>query len=92
MASRKKTRDSGEKPVSLKIRAGPDLSNHRFTRNARYVVVSLALNSVAEFHGYFSGILGPGIIGGAVAPVIVGRIGDYAGLRSDLAFLYVSLG
>jgi len=30
------------------------------------IVVSLALNSVAEFHGSFSGILGTGIIGGAV--------------------------
>jgi fucose permease len=56
------------------------------------VVVSLALNSVAEFHGSFSGILGTGVIGGAVVPVIIGRIGDYAGLRSGLAFLYVTFG
>jgi len=56
------------------------------------IVVSLALNSVAEFHGSFSGILGTGIIGGAVVPVIIGRIGDYAGLRSGLAFLYVTFG
>src|SRR4029077_9101647 len=49
------------------------------------IVVSLALNSVAEFHGSFSGILGTGIIGGAVVPVIIGRLGDYAGLRSGLA-------
>jgi len=25
-------------------------------------------------------------------PVIIGRIGDYAGLRSGLAFLYVTFG
>jgi MFS transporter, FHS family, L-fucose permease len=56
------------------------------------IVVSLALNSVAEFHGSFSGILGTGIIGGAIVPVIIGRIGDYAGLRSGLAFLYVTFG
>jgi FHS family L-fucose permease-like MFS transporter len=56
------------------------------------IVVSLALNSVAEYHGSFAGILGTGIIGGAVVPVIIGRIGDYAGLRSGLAFLYVTFG
>ncbi len=56
------------------------------------IVVSLALNSVAEYHGSFSGILGTGIIGGAIVPVIIGRIGDYAGLRSGLAFLYITFG
>jgi FHS family L-fucose permease-like MFS transporter len=56
------------------------------------IVVSLALNSVAEYQGSFSGILGTGIIGGAIVPVVVGRIGDYAGLRSGLAFLYVTFG
>jgi MFS transporter, FHS family, L-fucose permease len=56
------------------------------------IVVSLALNSVAEYHGSFSGILGTGIIGGALVPVIIGRIGDYAGLRVGLAFLYITFG
>lgn len=56
------------------------------------IVVSLALNSVAEYHGSFSGILGTGIIGGAVVPVIIGSIGDYAGLRVGLAFLYITFG
>jgi len=56
------------------------------------IVMSLALNSVAEFHGSLSGILGTGIIGGAVVPVIIGRIGDYAGLRSGMAFLYLTFG
>jgi FHS family L-fucose permease-like MFS transporter len=56
------------------------------------IIVSLALNSVSEFHGSFSGILGTGIIGGAIVPVIIGRIGDYAGLRSGLAFLYLTFG
>ena len=56
------------------------------------IVVSLALNSVAEYHGSFSGILGTGIIGGAVVPVIIGRIGDSLGLRTGLAFLYLTFG
>jgi FHS family L-fucose permease-like MFS transporter len=56
------------------------------------IVVSLALNSVAEYHGSFAGILGTGIIGGAIVPVIIGRIGDYAGLRTGVAFLYVTYG
>src|SRR5260370_22814268 len=56
------------------------------------IIVSLALNSVEEFHGSFSGILCTGIIGGAVVPVIIGRIGDYAGLRSGFAFLYITFG
>ena len=56
------------------------------------IVVSLALNSVAEYHGSFSGILGTGIIGGAVVPVVIGRIGDYVGLRGGLTFLYVTFG
>src|SRR5258707_5513721 len=51
------------------------------------IVVSLALNSVAVFHGSFSVILGTGIIGGAVLPVLIGRIVDYAGLRPALSFL-----
>ena len=57
------------------------------------IVISLALNSVAEYHGSFAGILGTGMgIGGAVVPVIVGRIGDHIGLRNGLAFLYVTFG
>jgi fucose permease len=56
------------------------------------IVVSLALNSVTEFHGSFSGILGTGILGAAVVPLIIGRIGDYAGLRSGMAFLYLTFG
>jgi len=53
------------------------------------IVISLALNSVAEYHGSFAGILGTGMgIGGAVVPLIVGRIGDHVGLRNGMAFLY----
>jgi len=56
------------------------------------IVMSLALNSVAEYHGSFSGIMGTGIMGAAVVPVIIGRIGDVAGLRTGMAFLYVTFG
>jgi fucose permease len=55
-------------------------------------LVSLALNSVSEYHGSFAGILCTGIMGGAVVPLIIGRIGDIAGLRVGLMFLYLTLG
>jgi len=56
------------------------------------IVISLALNSVSEFHGPFSGILSTGIMGGAVVPVIIGRIGDHFGLRVGVSFLYLTFG
>jgi MFS transporter, FHS family, L-fucose permease len=56
------------------------------------VLVSLALNSVSEHHGPFTGILSTGIMGGAVGPVIIGRLGDHFGLRSGLYFLYLTFG
>ncbi len=52
------------------------------------ILVSLALNSVSEHHGSFAGILSTGIMGGAVVPVIIGRIGDHFGLRAGVSFLY----
>ena len=54
------------------------------------ILVSLGLNSVSEHHGAFAGILSTGIMGGAVVPVIIGRIGDHFGLRAGVAFLYVT--
>ena len=54
------------------------------------ILVSLGLNSVSEHHGPFAGILGTGIMGGAVVPVIIGRLGDHFGLRSGIAFLYLT--
>jgi len=56
------------------------------------VLVSLGLNSVSEHHGPFAGILSTGIMGGAVVPLIIGRIGDFAGLRAGVAFLYITFG
>ena len=56
------------------------------------VLVSLGLNSVAEYHGSFAGILCTGIMGGAIVPLIIGRLGDLFGLRIGMAFLYLTFG
>ena len=56
------------------------------------IIFSLALNSLEEHHGAFSGILLTGIIGGAVIPLIIGAIGDHFGLRTGMLFLYITLG
>ena len=51
-------------------------------------ISSLALNSVAEHQGAFSGILCTGIAGGAVVPLLIGHLGDRFGLRSGMLLLY----
>ena len=56
------------------------------------VIFSLALNSVQEHHGSFSGILVSAIVGGAVVPLIVGGLGDLFGLRNGMLFLYLTMG
>ena len=56
------------------------------------VIFSLALNSVEEHHGSFSGILCTGIMGGAMVPLIIGRLGDWFGLRAGMLFLYLTIG
>ncbi len=56
------------------------------------ILISLALNSVAEYQGSFAGILCTAIMGGAVVPLIIGRVGDSAGLRSGLLVLYATFG
>lgn len=55
------------------------------------IIFSLALNSLSENHGTFSGILVTGIFGGAVVPLIVGVLGDYYGLRNGMLFLFIPL-
>lgn len=55
------------------------------------VVFSLALNSLKDNHGAFSGILCSGIIGGAVVPLIVGVLGDAIGLRGGMSFVFITL-
>ena len=56
------------------------------------IIFSLALNSMTEHHGAFSGILCFGIFGGALVPLIIGWLGDMVGLRMALMFLFVTLG
>jgi FHS family L-fucose permease-like MFS transporter len=56
------------------------------------VIFSLALNSVKEHHGSFSGIIVTGIIGGAIVPLIIGWLGDHLGLRNGMLFLYITMG
>jgi MFS transporter, FHS family, L-fucose permease len=56
------------------------------------IIFSLALNSVHEHHGSFSGIIVTGIIGGAIVPLIIGWLGDHFGLRAGMCFLYLTLG
>jgi len=56
------------------------------------IIFSLALNSVSEHHGSFSGILCTGIMGGAIVPLIVGNLADWMGLRVGMMFLYLTLG
>lgn len=55
------------------------------------VIFSLALNSLPNNHGAFSGILCSGIIGGAIVPLIVGVIGEKFGLRVGMAFVFITL-
>jgi fucose permease len=56
------------------------------------IIFSLALNSLDRHHGAFSGILCTGIVGGAVVPLAVGRLGDALGLRLGMLLLYPALG
>lgn len=55
------------------------------------VIFSLALNSLENNHGAFSGILCTGIVGGAVMSLIIGKLGDMIGLRYAMTLLYVTL-
>jgi fucose permease len=77
-------------PANVSVIAFPAIG--LFTSVMWPIVISLALNSVAEHHGSFSGILSTAIAGGAVVPVIIGGIGDRLGLRTGVAFLYVTFG
>jgi fucose permease len=56
------------------------------------IIFSLALNSVESRQGSFSGILCTGIIGGALVPLVIGRLGDSFGLRQGMFVLYLTLG
>jgi len=54
------------------------------------IIFALALNSVAEHHGSFTGILCTGILGGALVPFAIGWLGDHVGLRAAM-FLILAL-
>src|ERR1017187_291234 len=56
------------------------------------IIMSLALNSVLEYQGAFAGILCSGIMGGAILPLITGRIADSFGLRTGMCLLYITFG
>jgi MFS transporter, FHS family, L-fucose permease len=55
-------------------------------------LVSLALNSFHSHHGPLTGILCTGIMGGALVPLLIGRVGDAFGLRMGMMFLYLTFG
>ena len=55
------------------------------------IIFSLALNSVDQHHGTFAGILCTGIIGGAIVPPVIGKLGDLFGLRIGMSVLFITL-
>jgi len=56
------------------------------------VIFSLALNSLAEHHGSFAGILCTGIVGGGLASPIIGLLADLTGdLRIGMIVVYITL-
>ena len=59
--------------------------------NAAGNVANSALNSVAEHHGSFTGILCTGILGGALIPLAIGGLGDHIGLRAAMFLILLLL-
>lgn len=55
------------------------------------IVVSLGLNSVPRHHGTFSGVLCTGIAGGAVVPLVIGGVAEFAGLKLAMLVLFITL-
>ena len=56
------------------------------------IIFSLALNSVSNHHGSFSGILCTGIAGAAIIPFLVGWIGEMTNLKTGMFFLLIPMG
>lgn len=52
------------------------------------VIYSLALNSVPEHHGAFSGLLVTATAGGAIVPLLIGAAGDLLGLRTGMFIIF----
>ena len=55
------------------------------------IIFALALNSVAEHHDSFTGILCTGILGGALIPLAIGWLGDNIGLREAMFLILLLL-
>lgn len=56
------------------------------------IIFSLALNSLADHHGSFAGILCTGIVGGGLASPLIGIIADSTGnLRLGMIVVYITL-
>lgn len=55
------------------------------------IIFALALNSVAEHHGSFTGILCTGILGGALIPLAIGWLGDHVGLKQAMFLILATL-
>ncbi|MEJ1223073.1 MFS transporter [Sediminicola sp. 1XM1-17] len=56
------------------------------------IIVSLALNSVSEYHGSMAGILMTGIMGGAVVQLLIGFISDLVSLKFGMLLVFMALG
>jgi fucose permease len=56
------------------------------------VIFSLALNSIAKYHGTFSGILCTAIAGGAIVPLAIGQLKDWIGLKTGMVLVFITLG
>ncbi|HAM99861.1 MAG TPA: MFS transporter [Marinilabiliales bacterium] len=55
------------------------------------IIFSLALNSVAGYHGTFSGILCTAIAGGAIVSLAIGQMKDWVGLKAGMFILFITL-
>jgi fucose permease len=55
------------------------------------IIFALALNSVAKYHGTFSGILCTAIAGGAFVSLFIGQLKDIVGLRFGMCVLYITI-
>lgn len=57
------------------------------------IIFSLALNSVAEHHGSFAGILCTAIVGGAIGPLLVSLLSDISGsMRAGMCIVFLFIG
>ena len=54
------------------------------------IIISLALNSVTENHGSFTGILCSAIAGGALFSLVIGILKDAIGLREGMLLLFLA--